>query len=202
MNLQQAAEVISNISQGVRAELERISEHHSCIFGGAVLTEVFRRMGYSTAYPLTVRATILNPALAAWVKANGFPRDPESQDRCEAAGGRMIGLGIGPTEAMPVGRWAGHLVVVVPNLFGDRHAISDITITQACKPDWGIDFLPILLRVPDTFVKGQTEFKAPANGSLIVYMAFPDDHSYEGSSHWTDRDRWASAADRVVASLK
>lgn len=202
MNLQQAAEAISDTGMAVRLELERIGEHHSCIFAGAVLTEVLHRRGYPAAYALTVRAQIFNPVLTAWVKEHGFPSDPDSQDRCDAAGGRMIGLGVGPVGSLPPGRWAGHLVVTVPNLFGDRHAISDITITQACKPDWGIEFPTILFRVPDTFLTGETEFKAAANGSLIVYKAFPEDRSYDKSTHWTDRVRWLAVADRVAKLSK
>ena len=44
-------------------------------------------------------------------------------------------------------------------------------------------------------------FKAEVNGSLVVYMAFPNDHSYQGSSHWTDRDRIISIADWATALL-
>jgi hypothetical protein len=60
------------------------------------------------------------------------------------------------------------LAVVAPNVFDDRHALCDLTVTQAHKPEWGIHVSPMIVRVPESFVKGQTEFKAAANGSLVI----------------------------------
>jgi hypothetical protein len=93
------------------------------------------------------------------------------------------------------------LVVVVPNIFGDRHVLCDITITQAHKPEWGILLVPLCLRVPDTFVKGETDFKADVQGSLVGYMANPDDESYKAAADWKDLQRQEHVVHRVMSSL-
>jgi hypothetical protein len=189
------------IAVAVNTELERIGEHHSCIFAAAVLTEVLHRMGYPAAYPLTVGAHILNPAYVAWTVKYGCPSDPDSESKCQAEGGEHIGLGTASTEAMPPGVWAGHLVVVIPNLFGDCHAVCDLTITQVNKHGSGINLMPRYFAAPDTFVTGQTEFHKEVNGSLILYMAFPQNHSYIGTPNWMNRLRWIFVADHVIKYL-
>src|SRR5262249_33605690 len=122
---------VGDVNLAVHDELGRIGEQHSCIFASAVLVEVLHRVGYPAVHPLTVRALIFNREFVEWEKVYGRPTDPVDLARCQAAGGRMIGLGAGPAEAAPPGRWAGHLAVVLLNLFGDRHGLSDITVTQA-----------------------------------------------------------------------
>ena len=189
------------IAVAVNTELERIGEHHSCIFAAAVLTEVSHRLGYPTAYPLTVGAQILNPAMVAWTAIYGCPTDPDSEGKCKAAGGEFVGLGTAPAEAMPPGIWAGHLVVVIPNLFGDSHAICDLTITQANNPGLGINLNPLFFAAPDTFVTGQTEFHKEVNGCLVLYMAFPQNESYVVTPNWTNKPGWLGVADHVIKGL-
>jgi hypothetical protein len=183
-------------------ELEHAGEGRSCIFAAAVLLRVLRHKGYTAAYPLTARAIIYNPKsverLRRW---EAHPTDPAAQREWLTDGCRWLGLGVG-TNAPPPGHWLGHLVVVLPNLFGDRHAVCDLTLAQASKPEWGIELGPACIRVPDTFTKGATEFKASFNGSLVVYLAFPDDRSYEATQAWTNNALCQSVAARVLSAKK
>jgi hypothetical protein len=112
-----------------------------------------------------------------------------------------VGLGTGSAENTLDGNWPGHVAVIVPGVFGDRHAMSDMTITQAEKVDWQIHLQPLIAPVSDAFVTGDKEFKPEVNGCLIVYKAFPADRDFEGSVLWTDRKRIAVVADRVMARL-
>ena len=190
------------LAAAVRTELERIGEHHSCIFAASVLTEVFRRTGYAAAYPLPVGAKILNPACVAWAVKYGWSNDPDSVSRCKAEGGAFTVVGDVPAEAMAPGVWPGHLAVVIPNLFGECHAVCDLTITQASKPELGMNLTPLYFAAPDTFVTGKTEFQIEANGSLILYMAFPRNLSYVETPNWTNRARCLLVADDVIKRLK
>src|SRR3954454_3162482 len=95
MNFQEAAETINDICMTVYDELVRTGEQHSCIFGGAALGEVFKRIGYTSAYPLTVRAVIFNPPFSAKIKASGLPADPAAVAACESEGCSRVLLGIG-----------------------------------------------------------------------------------------------------------
>jgi len=98
----------------------------------------------------------------------------------------MISMGVGEVQSNE-GQWFGHLVVVLPNFFEERHAICDASITQASKPEWNINLVPVFARVPDSFVEGKTEYKAPVNNSLIVYRAFPQDHSFDTAPVWRNQ---------------
>lgn len=186
MDLQQLALAIQAVSEPVRLELERIGEQHSCILAGAALIEALKRKGYQKAYPLTVRAIIVNPLLVDRVLQSGFPSDEKVKKQWVEEGGRWIGLGSGP-EGPGRGQWDGHLAVIIPQQFGDRHALCDLTLPQADKPDWGINLCPLLLRVSDSFVNGSASFKAPVKGSLVTYWAFPNDHSFDATPAWQNK---------------
>ena len=192
---------LSDIGQATREELEALGAQHSCIFASAVLVEVLRKRGFSGAQALTVHARVLNPPFTAWVKARGYPKNPTELAECEAQGGAIVGLGGKLDESLLADQWPGHAVVITPGAFGDRHALLDVTITQANKQEWGIELPPLLARVGDEFVRGEKEFKADVNSSLVVYKALPDDGSYQASVLWTDTSRWKSAAERAIAAL-
>jgi hypothetical protein len=201
MNPQEAMQVIPSVVSAVVGELERVGEQHSCIFAGALLAKVLNRLNMGEAHPLTVRAFIMNPQLLEWVKANGFAFNSENEKKWTALGGHGITLGYGPEGSLPADRWMGHLAVILPNLFGDRHAMFDLTAPQATKPDWGINLAPVIVRVPESFVRGETEFKAPANGSMVIYKAFPDDHSYTESKLWKNQAQYDSLAERLILQM-
>ena len=202
MTPQQAMQQLVPIAGGVIDELKRLGEQNSCIFAGALLTRVLHRRGFAKAYPMTVRAHILNPPLVEWMKSNDFSLK-EKEKEWMALGGRGIALGTGREDLVPSNKWFGHMAVIVPNHFEDRHAMLDLTVTQAHKPEWGINLVPMIVRVPDSFIQGQTEFKAGAyGGSMIIYMGFPDDHSYRDSNLWKDQSPYDRIADRVVAGLR
>ena len=201
MDIQEKMYEIGTICDLAQRKLELYGQQHSCIFAAAVLTDVFRHKGYSRVFPLTVKPLIFNPMFHERAKTFGMPTDEATKDKWMADGCRMIGLGVKPELAVE-GQWAGHLVVVLPNHFGDRHAVCDITITQATKPEWGIDLMPLSFRAPDAFIKGEKEFKADVKGSLVVYMAFPGDKSYEESPNWTKKDLHKQVSDEIIRELK
>ena len=161
-------EVLQKISDEVFADLECRGLHHSCIEGSALLTSVLRMMGFVDAYPLTVGVAIFNKANQDWVKAHGAPADEASCRACDAAGSMTIVIGKGTEHLVSEDRWAGHLAVVVPAVFGDRHALLDLTIVQAQRPEWDIVLKPLCLRVRDQVVAGKDPGKVVVNCGLLL----------------------------------
>lgn len=194
-------EILQRISDEVFDDLECRGLHHSCIEGSALLTSVLRRVGFVDAYPLTVGVTIFNKAHQDWVKAHGAPTDEASCRACDAAGSMTIVIGKGAEHMVSEDRWAGHLAVVVPAVFGDRHALLDLTIVQAHRPEWGIVLQPLCLRVRDQFVSGKDPGNFLVNGRLLRYTAYPDDHSYSDTGDLMAIARLEQAAAKILSRL-
>ena len=72
---------------------------------------------------------------------------------------------------------------------------------QANKPDWHIELQPVIVPVPEAFVRGEREFKPERNGCMIVYKAFPQDREFEKSVLWTHIGGLEVLAGRVVSKL-
>lgn len=183
MDIQEKMVSIQSLIQATNDELYRLGEQHSCIYAGAVLSKTLKAIGFTEAYPLTVKPRILNPAFVQRIKTQLPPSDEETLAKWAEEGCSIVAIGGGETVSTDK-QWAGHLIVVLPNFYDDRHAFCDLTITQASVPEWGINLMPVFVRVPNTFVTGETEFKAPVNGSLIIYEAFPNDKSFEAAPVW------------------
>lgn len=199
--VQEVQKPIAQIAAKTVDELKRLGLQHSCVYAGALLTQVLHCRGFSTAYPLTVRAFVLNPELHTWAKANHFVIDGSTEERWSAVGGRFVALGEGRAETVPTGKWLGHLAVVIPNYFGHRHAFLDLTVPQVNQPQWKIVLPSVVAAVSAPFVRGEEEYHVPANASLIMYTGFPDDRSYTEFPLWKDQAQYAGPAERIIAAL-
>ena len=133
------------------------------------------------------------------IKRFGIP-DEAARIQWEADGCRGVAIGV-ETPTMTAGKWAGHLAVVIRNQFGDRHAVLDLTLPQANKPEWGINLATGALRVSDSFVTGAAEYKAVIGGSLLVYKAFPTDSTYMAAPVWQDTALRDQVVGRALADL-
>jgi hypothetical protein len=196
-----ALDTIGPIMMAVREEMIRLEEQHSCILTSAILTEVLHRKGYQSAYTLRVRVRIVNRAFKDYVQRYGPPNTPDAMARCDAAGAAMIGLGEGPAEAMPEGRWPGHTVVIIPGVISDGHLMSDATITQVNRPELQIELQPFVAAVQDAFVKGERPFREELNGCLLSYTALPGDREHEATELWTSKLGIALVVDMVMSRL-
>jgi hypothetical protein len=189
---------IANIVEVGMDELATANEEHSCIMATAVLLEVFRALDVSGAYPLTVKPRILNPAFVERLKVEPFPSTDKQIADWTAEGCSMVAIGHGdPTPH----NWPGHLVIVVPNAFRGKSLVIDPTITQASVPAWGIELRPLMFPAPDSFLAGDTEFKAPVNGSMVVYKAFPHDRSYESTRLWTNNQKRLAIIGKILERI-
>ncbi len=201
MDTQPTLNTIGPIMMAVQEEMIRLEEQHSCILTSAILTDVLHRKGYPSAYTLRVRVRIVNRAFVEYVQRHGPANTAEAEEKCEAAGGVMIGLGEGPAEAMPEGRWPGHTVVIIPGVSSDGHLMSDATITQANRSEAKIELPPFVAAVQDAFVRGERPFRKEINGCLLSYTALPGDREHEGTELWTSRAGIARVADMVMGRL-
>ncbi len=180
-----------------------------CIQGSALLTTVLHRAGMPGAYPLTVGARILNEAFQRYVDIHGMPLDEASGKACDDAGGVTIILGRGAPEVSPdqlqiqEDKWLGHLAVIVPGAFGEKHALLDPTITQAHRPEFGVVMQqPLCSRVPEEFVLGGRIAKFDVNKTLVMYQAYPDDRSYNDDGDCMKKPGLDEAASMVLRRMR
>lgn len=151
-----------------------------CIQTSALLAKSLHAHGYPDAYLLTVGVDICNPAYFKWLNEHGQPTTDEQQAACEREGGFCVHLGAGYDRATEIGRWNGHLVVIVPNANGGRCGIIDLTLPQVNDMADEIDLEPLcsLLEPNSSFFDGN-KLEIIQNECLLVYQAFPDDTSFK-----------------------
>jgi hypothetical protein len=191
---------LSGVITAVLQELERAGERHSCITAAGVLLDVLHVCGISDAYPLTVRARVLNPTFAERLQREPFPTCPETLQEWTAAGGALVLIGKNGQADIGPDYWDGHLVIVIPGALSGRPATCDLTLVQANRPELGIDLMPVTFTATERFLAGEQERHLRVNGSLVVYKAFPGDCTYETAPAWTGNHR-ATIARRVLTRL-
>ena len=185
--------------EAIRREVMRVLQHYgeeqSCIATSALLAHVLRKTGFPEAHPLTVRVTIYTAQTYEWIKRHGIPKNEADWERFTKAGCVHAYIGYTPTQMLPENHWPGHLAVVVPNLFGDRHGLADFSIVQANRPELGIRLTPLLLEVPREFLIGTVRASTKIQDCYLFYEAFPGDTTFNEQGHWEQ-----SATIRVLAS--
>ena len=102
---------------------------------------------------------------------------------------------------MPVGRWPGHAVVIIPGVATQGPLMGDATITQVNANGLQFDLPPILALVPDAFVNGERKFGSEVNGCQLVYTAFPGNLEHEATELWTNRQGIARVADTFMERI-
>jgi hypothetical protein len=161
------------------------------------LLNVFDGLGYNTAYALAVEVVILNPVATRSAERAGWVPGvaPPEEGSCSVCLGAE-GAEVGPDN------WPGHLVVILPRFFGERHILLDPTIMQVNKPGTGINLPPILATVRDDFTSGAQVRQLTANGCAVRYKARPDDLSYRQCGYWDELRAGSPVSDRVLDLLR
>ena len=188
---------IDEIISIVLDELDDYGFRHHCIEASALLTRVLHGAGMPKAYPLTVGVRLINEAFRRYVDAHGMPHDEAGGKACYDAGGPTIILGKDAPE-VPEENWTGHLVVIVPDAFGEKHALLDPTITQANWPEFGIVLPSLCLKVTEDFVLGGRPANFEINKTLLIYSAYPDDRSYNDHGDCMKKEGLDEAASIVL----
>ena len=111
-----------------------------CIAATAILIDVLDYFRLN-ARPLSVIATVFNPAMSERIEREGMPTLEEAERDWFPYGCYSLAVGVGDPEA---GKWPGHLVA---NL-ADR-VLIDLTLDQADRPQHGIVLpMPIIAPFP------------------------------------------------------
>jgi hypothetical protein len=164
----------------------------------AVLLDVFRAKGINNAYALTVKPRILNPEFTKRLSDEPFPQTPDLLAIWKDEGCFMVAIG---NNTDSKSQWNAHLVTVIPKALKGRDAICDLTITQANVPDWGIELAPVMVGASDLFTQGKEALAVTINSCRIIYMAFPEDRSFEQTLLWKPNDKREYIVKRVLAKL-
>lgn len=199
MTPEDALNHLTPIANCILEELKAVEQAHSCILAAHVATQVFHRLGYGSAHPLTVRARILNPPLIRWVKETKLLPNDSNADEWAKLGGQPIMLG---AEPVPGRDWLGHVVVIVPNLVKGHNALLDLTIPQVNGRAAELELPPMFLAVTDQFVRGESPHAVDVNGGSVRYTAFPSDLGYKTSEIWAIRSQTNWFVDKIVARIK
>lgn len=175
---------LQGVVSDVLHALHHADEMGSCIAAASLLVRSLHLLGHENVRPLTVCVEVRNPALMNWIKEHGEPNDEASAVASNEAGAAIVVIGHRELSVSDDKWWAGHVVVIVPNAYGEKHAMLDLTIARPEQVEEGIHLGPIVAPVSDAFVTGEKLYRFMANGSELQYESFPDDHSYDDSGAW------------------
>lgn len=177
MNKRGSVEFLCAVCDAVVESLERVGKQHHCIEGSALLAKVLHKLGFPEAYPITVRVRILNSALVKWVEEHVVSNDGSEPSVCKDE--NAVEIRLGDVASGSHDRWGGHLAVVLPHYFREEHALLDITIEQANRPEYEVSLAPICLKSGNDFVAGNCPLAiSNVNGCTLVDTTRPNDHSY------------------------
>jgi hypothetical protein len=184
-----------NIGAVVEAALPILSEYlpgNTCLPTARVSLQVMNHFGIR-AFPLSVGFKAFNAEyVRRWKAIDWRKPTPAEYKAWVDAGSWSIGVGGELTEH----GWPGHLVVVA------RGQLLDLTIQQAQRLEKTLP-LPSFIRrhVAPECIKGQDELVVEADGSLIVYLAVPEDKSFKTLPGFAVRDTTRALADLIIAEI-
>ncbi len=187
---------LAHVCEVVRDELRigTLYRPDCCIAATAILIDVLDYFRL-TARPLSVVATVYNPAMSERILRDGMPTLEEAERDWFPNGCYALAVGAGDPQP---GKWAGHLVA---NL-ADR-VLLDLTLDQANRPQHQIVLPPFLLAPLDwEFLQGEAYLAGTGNGCRIVYETRPDDRSFERSNDWRSKKRRAEVVGAAIRRLK
>jgi hypothetical protein len=187
---------LTRLCEVVREELRigTLYRPDCCIAATAILIDVLDYFRL-TARPLSVIATVFNPAMSGRIEREGMPTLEEAELDWFPHGCYSLAVGSGDPEP---GKWPGHLVA---NL-ADRPLI-DLTLDQADRPQHGIVLpVPILAPFPPEFLNEDGQMAGVVNGCRVVYEAQPFDRSFERSNDWRSRKRREAVVGAAIRRLK
>jgi hypothetical protein len=145
--------------------------------------------------PLSVRVIAFNPTATAWAVANDqLPVEGPEWEALVRAGAWSVGVGGGDKNP---GKWPGHLAAVV-----DERYLVDLSLYQAYRPQHGMVLTPTFGAVTPKFLAGEAEGQVFVAGCLCLYVACPEDHSFERALDWSSVSRHDRTVADVVRALR
>jgi hypothetical protein len=165
-----------------------------CIAATAILIDVLDYFRL-TARPLSVIATVFNPAMSRRIEREGMPTLEEAERDWFPRGCYSLAVGVGGPQ---LGKWPGHLVVNLAD-----QVLIDLTLDQADRPQHGIVLpMPIVAPFPPDFLTEDGQMAGLINGCRVVYEARPADRSFDRSNDWRSRKRRDAVVGTAIRLLK
>jgi hypothetical protein len=187
---------LPHLCQVVREELRIGSLYRPdcCIAATAILIEVLDYFRLN-ARPLSVIATVFNPAMSERIEREGMPTLEKAERDWFPCGCYSLAVGVGDPEP---GKWPGHLVANLAD-----QVLIDLTLDQADRPQHDIVLpMPIMAPLPAEFLTEGGQMAGKVNGCRVVYEARPGDRSFERSNDWKNRKRRADVVGVAIRRLK
>ncbi len=197
MNKTQLVKAISTILQEGRQEMLRHFSSDSCIAATKIAIDVLAHY-HVLAKPLVARLMIFNPAFVRRIE-NGaaFPTSGEiTKQWSEEDGSWCLGVGYGSAPT----KWSGHLVAVLE----EEGWLIDASLDQASRPNRNILVGPAVFDgVTEEFLRGERPLVKSINGSVLKYVAFPDEKSYNTSPNWhSPRPDELAVSEKIIEFIK
>jgi hypothetical protein len=187
---------LPRLCEVVREELKigTVFRPDCCIAATAILIDVLDYF-HLTARPLSVIATVFNPAMSERIEREGMPTLEQAEADWFPKGCYSLAVGLGENEP---GKWPGHLVAAL----ADR-VLMDLTLDQADRPHQGIVLpVPVVAPFPAEFLTGEGEISGLVGNCRVVYQARPEDRSFQRSRDWTVKKRRNHIVGAAIRRLK
>lgn len=193
-------EIVKILLQEGRDEMLRVFRSDSCIAATRITLDVLAHF-HVLAEALPARLMIFNPAFVQRIE-NGaeFPKSGDVvQEWAKEDGSWTLGVGYSDEGTLAPDKWPGHLVAVTE----DRWLI-DCSLDQAIRLDRDIRVGPAVWDgVTDAFMRGHEPFVRSINGSVLKYMAFPDELRYKNSPNWHNpRPNERAVTEKIIRKIE
>jgi hypothetical protein len=188
--------VLQLLVKHARPEILKEYRRDSCIASSGVGLDVLDHFGI-LGEPLAVKVMIWNPAFVKRIEAgHPFPKDRAELDVwVKEDGAWNVGLGLGG-DPEPM-KWPGHLVII-----GERRYLLDLSLDQASRPQHNINLDVLGAEITDDFLSGKEPRIVEIGGSIIRFIAWPDNLGYTNSPDWMFRTRRNRIVQRVIRSIE
>lgn len=183
-------EVIAEVTPNIL--LRRYKDVNCCIAATRIIIEVLKKLHFRDIKPFVVEANIFNET---YVKKGRMPESHEEAEQWLGEGAWQVVLGDRSQEIK--GRWPGHLTIVIKD-----HYLLDVAIFQASRPHKNINLHPILTTVPEDFIKGEDKCGLMFLNCMVVYVAHPEDKTYQATRDWWDVSKSKEVVSEVYNEVK
>lgn len=193
IHLMDKYKAIQTLLDTARPKILKEYRADSCIASTAICVDVLTRLGI-LAEPLAVRLMIFNQPFVARIEQTGiFPKGDEIKEWTAEDGSYSVGIGFGPAQP---GKWPGHLVAIA-----EKKYLIDISVDQANRPIYGMEFKPIFIEVEEEFFSG-TPRVFSYNGCTFRYDAIPQNLGYQSSPDWTFAGRRTKIVESTLSEME
>lgn len=186
-------EVIRRLLKYARPEILKEFRADSCIVSTAIGLDVLTAFGV-LAEPFAVRTTIFNEAFVNRIEGGSpWPKGDEVRHWTDEDGSYSVGIGVGTQQP---NKWAGHLCILA-----EKRYLIDLSIDQATRPLYNMEFKPMCVEVEDTFIHAVAP-KVFKYGPCVMRIEAISSLGYVTSPDWTFVGRRKKIVEHTIRLLK